>query len=190
MKEIQSYLEQNGIKVSKELSIALNNFKIVNLKKGDVFQKEGKIANKIGFIINGKIRHYYNIDGKEYTRWVSLKNNFIIAFSSLIQQQPSLEVLECLEETTLLVCSKDKFTEIKNLFPEIAAFWTAAIEQELVGYEYRVFQLITTNSEKRYLDYLKTYPKFLEEIPQKYLASMLGIEPRHLSRIRKKLVSK
>lgn len=189
MNELYDYIEKNGIEIHTELANALGHFKVLELKKGAVFQSEGKVANKIGFILHGKIRHYYNIDGKDVTRWVSLKNNFVTAFSSLLQQTPSLEILECIEDTNLLICSREKFFEIKNSFPEIAAFWTLAIEKELIGYEYRVFQLITTNSEERYLEYLRAYPEFAKEVPLKYLASMLGIEPRHLSRIRKKLKS-
>jgi len=77
--------------------------------------------------------------------------------------------------------------QIKSEFSSMAEFWTLALEKEVMGYEYRVIQLISGNAEDRYLEFLKAYPRFVQEVPQKYLASMLGIKPRHLSRIRKKL---
>jgi hypothetical protein len=42
-------------------------------------------------------------------------------------------------------------------------------------------------AEKRYLDLLNK-PSFLETIPQKYLASFIGITPTSLSRIRKQII--
>ena len=87
----------------------------------------------------------------------------------------------------MYLCSKEAFMQIKSEFPSMARLWTLALEQEMVGYEYRVFQLISGSAENRYLDFLKEYPRFVREVPQKYLASMLGIEPRSLSRIRKKI---
>ena len=106
-----------------------------------------------------------------------------------MSQQPSLDNIECIEDCEMLVASKVAFEELRQKFAAINNLWITAIEHEMVGYEYRIFQLITNDAEKQYLDFMKTYPQFIQEVPQKYLASMLGIEPRHLSRIRKKLSS-
>jgi hypothetical protein len=40
---------------------------------------------------------------------------------------------------------------------------------------------------KRYLQLLEQQPRLVQEIPVKYLASYLGVEPESLSRIRKSL---
>ena len=190
MHTLKKYLENSGVMVSEKLAEHLKVFSYVQLKKGSFFQKEGTVCKKIAFLVKGKIRHYYNIDGKEHTRWVSFENNFVTSFASFITQQAGFDTLECIESCELYSASKVDFSKLKNTFPEISHLWTLALEKEMVGYEHRVFQLISNDAEKRYLNLLELYPQFVHEIPQKYLASMLGIELRHLSRIRKKLVSK
>ena len=51
----------------------------------------------------------------------------------------------------------------------------------------RTLSYITKTAEERYIDFIEEYPKFLQRIPLKYLASYLGITPVSLSRIRNKI---
>jgi CRP-like cAMP-binding protein len=189
MEIIKNYIIEQGIHLSNDCKNALSQFSIKKMKKGDFLIKEGKVASQIGFIVSGKIMHYYNIDGKEITRWVSIQNNFVTALISFINSSKSLENLICIEDVEIILYDKHYFQNTLMLFKEIELLWKQTLENNIIGYEHRVYQLITTKAEKRYLNFRKTYPWFEKEIPQKYIASMLGIEPRHLSRIRKKLSS-
>lgn len=58
---------------------------------------------------------------------------------------------------------------------------------ELQKYQHLNDLLITTKGTERYLKFRERYPDFVQEVPQKYIANILGMEPRHLSRIRRKL---
>lgn len=187
MEEIRTYLEKLGGEVSPQLQERFSAFEVVHLPKGHYFSKQGEVCKKMAFLTKGQIRHYCDIDGKEITGWISLSKNFVTSFASFVSGRPSFENLLCIEDCEMYVCSKDTFMEIKSEFSSMAEFWTLALEKEVMGYEYRVIQLISGNAEDRYLEFLKAYPRFVQEVPQKYLASMLGIKPRHLSRIRKKL---
>jgi hypothetical protein len=42
-------------------------------------------------------------------------------------------------------------------------------------------------AEERYSKMLERQPKLIQEVPQRHIASFLGIAPQSLSRIRKKL---
>ncbi len=189
MEIIENYINRHGINLGDNCRDALCHYSIKKLKKGDFFIKEGAIATHIGFIISGKIIHYYNVDGKELTRWVSIQNNFVTAFISFINGSKSLENLACIEDVEIILYDKNYFQNTLMLFKEIELLWKQTLETNMIGYEHRIYQLITTKAEERYLNFRKTYPWFEKEVPQKYIASMLGIEPRHLSRIRKKLSS-
>jgi hypothetical protein len=63
-------------------------------------------------------------------------------------------------------------------------FWTKAIQEYLIEIEARVYSLIALNAQSRYDRLIQNYPKLVSEVPDKYLASILGIKPRHLSRLR------
>jgi hypothetical protein len=51
----------------------------------------------------------------------------------------------------------------------------------------REISLLKLNAEERYLQLLKEQPHLIQNIPQKYLASYIGITPQALSRIRKRI---
>jgi CRP/FNR family transcriptional regulator, anaerobic regulatory protein len=53
--------------------------------------------------------------------------------------------------------------------------------------EKRVFEMIALTAEQRYEILLKERPDLIQRVPLQYLASMLGISPETLSRIRKKI---
>ncbi len=189
MNPMSTFLESHGVALSDACKKALTNYTIKRFDKGQHFLTEHQKARYLGFIIKGKIIHYYNIDGKHVTRWVSLPSTFVTAFVSFVNESPSLENLQCIEATELLLFERNYFMETLRSFQEIESLWVRELENNMIGYEQRVHQLITTNAETRYLNFKATYPQFEAEVPHKYIASMLGIEPRHLSRIRKKLQS-
>jgi len=88
-----------------------------------------------------------------------------------------------------LVIQKDDFRKYYEKSSMLRNIWTNNIEYHYLGMEERVFSLIALNADQRYGLFCNQYPGFIKKVPQKYIASMLGIEPRHLSRIRKKIVS-
>ena len=61
------------------------------------------------------------------------------------------------------------------------------LQQHLEKNKQRIIDLTTLSAEQRYLKLMKNYPSILQNIPLKYIASYLGINPGSLSRIRKEI---
>ncbi len=47
-------------------------------------------------------------------------------------------------------------------------------------------KIITTTYEEQYRNFVAAYPQIIQQVPQYYIASYLGLTPKHLSRIRKR----
>lgn len=157
----------------------------VNLKKNDLWLKENEICQHLVFITEGMFRHFYiNEDGDEITRWVSLENAFITSLGSFIRQTKTKENIQAITPTKILVAKKEDWDVFCKDHEFARSFWTRAIEDYLIGMEERVFSLIALSAKNRF-DYLKkSYPDLVMKVPDKYIASILGINPRHLSRLR------
>ena len=56
--------------------------------------------------------------------------------------------------------------------------------------ETRVFSLLSMSGDERYRYLQNTNPDLFDQVPLKYLASMMGMTPESLSRIRKKNTTK
>lgn len=158
------------------------------LKEGENFQQEGHVCQYIALIVKGQFRYFYNTDQGEVTRWISLEGDFMTSLSSFIQQKPSVENIQATKDSTLILMSKTIWLELYAKHEFIREFWLRTISYNYIGMEERVFHQIALTAEQRYQWMLENYPRFNQEVPDKYIASMLGITPRHLSRIRAKKI--
>jgi len=179
---------QSVVPVSEnELDEFADRFQVVSLKTDDYFAKEGEPSNRIGFIQKGMIRHFYVNDEEETTRWVSLEGEFIAVLSSFILQKPSNHYLQAIVPTELLVISKSDFDQMYRTSNMVQQLWLRVIEMTCLGFEDRIYQQLSADAEKRYLYMMKMWPQIIKNVPQKYIASMMGIKPESLSRLRAKL---
>lgn len=159
----------------------------VNYKKGDTFCEQGHVCKQLGFLTEGQAALHYLTDGNLFTRWVGLQYTFVTSFDSFINEVPNKYGISFLADSTMEVLSKTEFDQMGRDFPEMRGFVLKAISHEVVKYQHLTDLLITTKGTERYLKFQEKYPQIVQEVPQKYIASILGMNPRHLSRIRKKL---
>jgi CRP-like cAMP-binding protein len=179
---------QSVVPVSeKELEEFAAPFQLIHLKTDDYFAKEGEPCLRIGFIQKGMIRHFYSNEETETTRWVSLEGEFTAVLSSFILQKPSNHYLQAIAPTELLVISKADFDQVYRNNTMVQQLWLRMIEMTCLGFEDRIYQQLSADAEKRYLYMMKVWPQIIKNVPQKYIASMMGIKPESLSRLRAKL---
>ena len=63
--------------------------------------------------------------------------------------------------------------------------WIELLENGLRYKIYRENGFLLENAAERYLHFRKLYPELCSRVPQKHIATYLGITPESLSRIRK-----
>lgn len=154
------------------------------LATGDYLIREGDIVKGIGFVVDGACRYFYNTrQGDEITRWVTLKANFVTSLSGFITGGPASETIQAIVPSQVLMAPKERWYQLLADHAFMQQLWTRSMEQMYLGMENRVFQLIALNAAERYQWMVHNQPEFIEQVPDKYLASMLGITPRHLSRL-------
>lgn len=185
MNEIINTFKSFGFSEEQAFKLASVFTDELTLNKNDYFLKEGSVSNHVGYILNGMCRYFYVSDiGEEVTRWVSLENEFVFSFGSFIKRFNTNENIQAIVPVKMLVAHKDLFDALYKKEEFARQFWTKSIEEYLIGIEARVYSLIALNAQNRYNNLIKNYPKLVREVPDKYIASILGIKPRHLSRLR------
>jgi CRP/FNR family transcriptional regulator, anaerobic regulatory protein len=184
MKELVALLQILGLNTTQAEMLASIFRQQKNLDRGDYFVQRGYTCHNLAFMVDGMCRHYYDTEKGEGTRWVVLPNEFITSLGSFISQRPAEENIQAIKPTALLIASRKDWQEIYDQEEFVRMVWLKSIEENYVGMENRVFNLIAMTAEERYDWMLKHQPRFNQHVPDKYVASMLGILPRHLSRIR------
>lgn len=154
------------------------------LATGKYFLREGKVCSEIAVVIKGMCRHYYITKDGDVTRWITLPGMFVTSLRSFITRAPSIENIAAIRATELAIMPRDKWLAAYERHEFLREFWARNIEENYIGMEERVFNLIAKSAEERYSWMHENQPRFVQEVPDKYLASMLGIHPRHLTRIR------
>ena len=97
---------------------------------------------------------------------------------------------EALEETTVMFLETGK---VRKLISENESFkdtWILLLEKGMRYKIYRENGFLVENATERYIHFKKLFPELSGRVPQKHIASYLGIKPESLSRIRGALKEK
>ncbi len=183
MEKLRHYFENIGFK-DEGLDTILNAFSLKAYKKNDYFIEEGKTSKHIGFLESGMFQYYVLIDGEERTTYVSIENTFVSSVMSFVSQTPARESVRALTDGQVCLISRIDLKRLANEIPAFKDFYIGLLEWAVCGIDNSRQDLIVLTAEQRYDKMLREEPHLLQQIPLQYLASMLGVTPRHLSRIR------
>ncbi len=173
-----------------ELSKIRDVFDSATVKKNDFFIKAGEKPEMVGFIISGLFRYFYiDKNGKEYTKYFAVENDFLISYSANLLGEDSKFYIEALEDSEILITRYKTFSELI----ESSASWDRVarklIENQYIIKEKREYQFLFDDAETRYKYFLDDYPGMIDKVKHYHIASYLGISPVSLSRVRKKIKS-
>jgi CRP-like cAMP-binding protein len=186
MNPVEKYLSEY-FPLSKEvMKDVIAKFRREELSKGDYFLKVGRPALKLGFIETGLIRIYATSEEKEVTQWISTPGYFVTELSSFIFQQPSRLNLQALEDCIIWSISKEDHQQLCKDHAEWNEVDKKFIAKCFVILEDRIFSHLYMTAEERFKQLMDFNPELFNKVPLQYLASMLGMTPETLSRMRKK----
>lgn len=150
--------------------------------------EEGKIARELYFILKGLIRLYYTKDGEEITGFIFREQLFASSYDSFLRQVPSIQTLETLEESDLLVIGYTRMQQLYEELPKMHILARKVAEQRFINAQMMLSSFILDSPEERYRKFEEQHGDLLLRVPHHMIASYLGITPVSLSRIRKRLM--
>lgn len=186
--DIQFYL---GIFKDLSFTDLYELFKMAQAKRipaGDVYIEQGATAKKLGFIRKGLIRaHCVKDNGDNVTLMLRWENQFIASHDTVILNQPSRFTYQALEDTTLMELDYGRMEAILDSNPKLSSYRNVILMRMLSEALERMESFVLFTPEERYLKLLTEKPNIFNRVPNKYLATLLGITPVSLSRIRKRI---
>lgn len=173
-----------------EFRLFLSPFHLQHLHKKEHYLRAGDISNAKAYLNRGCARNYI-VDEKGHERIVSFafEDWWLADFESYYSGRPGTTYVQMLEESELLVITKEKFQELEKKIPKLKQWYTVKVIRHARALEAGMEKLRTLTPEERYLDLLKEHPQIFQRIPLQYVAAYLNIEPQSLSRIRGRLSS-
>jgi len=180
----------NWIELSeKEVELISSNLIVETFNKGDVILNQGQTSTTLKFVISGIYRVYQIKNGKEITSYFNYehRNPLVASFTSLLKNEPSNEIIECITSGQLISIEYTKWVSFYKVSNALNTFGRLMAEQNYLLAIDRIESLQYKTATDRYNSFITLYPNLLNLIPMHYIASYLGITPESLSRIRKKL---
>lgn len=155
-------------------------------RKGEFFQRVGEITTHGAFVVLGCFRTYaIDASGVESTIQFSPERAFIGDITSAVTRQPTLYAVDAIERSTVLTIDLASFNRMLETFPEIARGYRLGLQRSQGAQQRRIALSLSASAEERYADFVAHQPALASRVPQRMLASYLGIAPETLSRIRR-----
>lgn len=189
MTELEQYIHQCFNITPTEISRVGSFFQETHLKKGDFYLKKGHYCSTLSFVKEGLLRVYRPEDGREITQWISAKGDFITDLASLYFRTPGRWMIQALSDCTLYTIGWEQYQQIGKLVGNWHELEKNFIALCFVKLEERFYAQISMSAEERYQLFMEQRGHLLNEVPLQYIASMLGMTPETLSRIRRKSIS-
>ncbi len=157
----------------------------IQFKRHELITEIGQRERYFYIVIEG-VQALYVIDhkGEKVVLGFSFPGNFSGVFDSFRLQTPSNFFLEALTPSTMLAIGPTDYQRLFDQFPIFERWGRLFMEGILMGRVKREVELITLSSKERYQAFMRRCPEPLRQIPQKYLASYLNMQPETFSRLR------
>lgn len=159
-------------------------FDVIEIHKGENLLDVNTYCNYYYFLEKGLLRLVYYTKDKEETSWVIFEGIFFTEIISLKSKKPTTMRIEALEPSIILSIDEAHLDELCDKVKPFEKYLRLTWEENL----YHVIQmklLQQFNNAKEGYEILLKDKNLMQKIPQKYLASILGITPYSLSRLRR-----
>ncbi|MCB4759035.1 MAG: Crp/Fnr family transcriptional regulator [Sulfurovum sp.] len=160
-------------------------------KKGEELFCAGKICQELLYVSSGTLRAYsITTEGKELTWMVNHKKGdyqldpFSGDYVSFLTQEESMFFIEALEDTTVYIAD---FNALDRLYESNIKWMTLAkriSDRQVVTIATRAQMMKQLTAKEKYTLMKKIAPIYEEMLPDYQYATVLGITPQSLSRIK------
>ncbi len=163
------------------------HLQVKTLKRKQFLLTDGEVCKYSAFVNSGCLRGF-TVDkgGIEHVLSFAPPDWWIADMYSLLSQKPGILNIEALEDTDVLLLSKTNQEKLYLQIPKFEHFFRILTENSLVASQQRLIDGLSLTAEERYNNFCKRYPTLIHHLPQKQIASYIGVTPEFFSRMRNK----
>jgi len=166
-----------------------SSFRIKYVKKRELLLQEGDVAKEVAFVLSGCLRSYSVDDnGFEHILQFAPTGWWITDMYSFISQKKAYLNVEVINDGTVALLSRKDQLNLFDEVPALERYFRIITENALVSSRQRLIDNLSLHARQRYEIFCHTYPSLINDIPQKLIASYIGVTPEFLSKMRSDLL--
>ncbi|HTB99467.1 MAG TPA: Crp/Fnr family transcriptional regulator [Ferruginibacter sp.] len=187
----KKYLAEKSIINEDEFKLIMSLSTLKNIKRREYLLKEGSVWKLNVFICKGCLRLYRKSnDGTENIMQFAIESWWIGDRESLTTGLPSKCNIDALEDTEVLIWTKDDYDYLLSKIPELRAFKERLLARSFDSSQNRVHTAISFTAEEKIQKFKDDYSEIYNRVPLHMVASYLGITRETLSRITNRIEKK
>jgi CRP-like cAMP-binding protein len=174
-----------------ERAVFISHLQPKQIRRKQFTLNEGGICKNSIFVTGGCLRGFtVDKNGVEHVLSFAPPGWWMADMYSLISQKPGILNIEALEDTEAIILSKIDQEKLYYEVPKFERFFRVLTENSLVANQQRIVDNMSLTAEERYSIFCKRYPSLIDHLPQKQIASYIGVTPEFFSRMRSSLLRK
>jgi CRP-like cAMP-binding protein len=161
-------------------TIIVPYIEVRSFKKKEVITQIGETENHINFVGKGLVRKYFVKDNSEIITQISREGQIIHSQESFYSRTPSNYIVEAIEPSTLLSISYENLETIFQTNASMERMGRLIVTYIMVINERWQMSLLKLSPRERFISFVQNNSELMQRVPQKYLASLLNIQPTPL----------
>lgn len=158
---------------------------VKKVRRKECVLQEGEICRYKIFVCKGLLKTYrLKEDGTEYIMRFAPENTWTTDHVSYVEQTPSKNNIEALEDSSVVMFSREDLMELYNTIPSFKMLSDKLVTSSLDASQERLLLNISATSEEKYQHFITAFPNVFNRVPLHMVASYLGVSRETLSRIR------
>ena len=167
----------------------LSKLEIKHFKAKTIIHNSGTVCEHSYFVNSGILRSFsINDQIVEHIMTFACSGWWIGDMYSLLSQKPGNLFIEVLEDAEVVILSKKNQEILYQEIPKLERFFRILIEKSLVANQERLMDNLSLSAEERFEKFQNKYKDLQYKIPQKQIASFIGVTPEFFSKMKSRLL--
>ena len=174
---------------AEEEVLFLSKTKTDYYKAKTILLNAGEVCKNSYFVNSGVLRSFtINDNIVEHVLSFACQGWWIGDMYSLLSQKPGNLFIQVLEDAEVVVLSKENQEILYQEIPKLERFFRILAENSLVAHQERLMDNLSLSAEERFEKLCKKYPDLIQKVPQKQLASYIGVTPEFFSKMKSNML--
>ena len=176
---------------SEEETIFLSKTETKQYKAKTILLSSGEVSKSTYFVNSGILRSFtINDNIVEHVLHFACQGWWIGDMYSYISGKPGNLFIEVLEDAEVVIITKENQQILYEEIPKLERFFRILAENSLVTHQERLMDNLSLSAEERFDKFCKKYPTLFQKVPQKQIASYIGVTPEFFSKMKGRMLRK
>lgn len=167
-----------------DIAVLKSFLKEKKVKKKHFLFLEGDMQQQVSFVSSGCLRSYaIDKNGNEHIIQFAPAGWWIGDMRSVLYDEPATLNVEAIEDSEIVWISQHDKEQLYEKIPALERYFRILAERALATFQQRLIDALSLTAAERYSNFCKRYPSLIQSMPQKYIASYIGVTPEFFSKM-------